>query len=241
MADFKRIIAVLVLIGIVGGLGYVYYFYMPPLEEPAPGVTEAPVTTTAAPPKTTAPPRTVPATSNTISEDEQFLRDLTQEKTSACYICHERENTKALHTLPNIVKIDERKELRRKTCVDCHGPRGPPWSATEQMVDPEDMVFDNASGEYKIAVEVPHVVHKERLLNGQMTCYDCHTPDLGTFDMVVPITDFDRGQMMYCQNCKIPQDPHPEDGNYVTTHVDRFGQKCGICHPGGVEQIHRLG
>ena len=45
----------------------------------------------------------------------------------------------------------------------------------------------------------------------------------------------------YCENCKIPKDPHPDDGNYVTTHIDKFGRKCAVCHPGGVEQIHKLG
>lgn len=238
MADFKRILAVLLLFGIVGGVGYVYYFYIMP-----PGVTEgpsAPTTTTAAP-RETIPAVSATPTSAPPSEEEQFLQDLVQEKSSACYICHDRQNTKDIHTVQTIVQIDDRKDVRRKTCVDCHGPRGPPWSATEQMTDPADITIDNATGEYLIDIDVPHMVHKERMLSGRMECWDCHAPNLETFEIILPTTDLSRGQVMYCENCKIPKDPHPDDGNYVTTHIDKFGRKCAVCHPGGVEQIHKLG
>jgi len=244
MADFKRIIAVLILVGIIGGLGYAYFYILPPGEAPAetgaPETTSAPAATTSAPGGVIPPVSATPAT-ELPGEEDTFIKELMEEKTTACYICHDQQNTKNIHQVATIVEIDESKGLRRKTCVDCHGPRGPPWSATEQMTDPADIEVDNVTGEYILSIEVPHVIHKTRLLNGRMECVDCHTPNLDRFEMVIPATDLGSGQVMYCENCKIPKDPHPEGGNYVTTHIDKFGQKCGICHPGGVEQIHRLG
>ncbi|MFQ5800477.1 MAG: hypothetical protein ACE5HH_01995 [Candidatus Hydrothermarchaeales archaeon] len=152
-----------------------------------------------------------------------------------CLACHELAQTKAFHVPQTIMKIDERAGKRRRTCVDCHGPNGPPWSADEQQT-PLSMIPFNESigpnGLIEISSEVPHGIHKKKLDSEIVECQSCH--GTGT-KMVIPVADTGKGHVLVCQNCKF----HPEEGNYITIHVELAGKKCSACHTGGVIEIHQ--
>jgi len=152
-----------------------------------------------------------------------------------CLACHELGQTKSFHVPQTIMKIDARDGKRRRTCVDCHGPLGPPWSADKQMT-PLSLLFYNESkgpnGVIEITSEVPHSIHKRKLDAGVMKCQTCHGSGVS---MVIPEPDTSRGHVLVCQNCKY----HPEDGNYIAIHVELAGKECTICHTGGVIKVHQ--
>ncbi|GBE18664.1 MAG TPA: hypothetical protein ENH13_06345 [Euryarchaeota archaeon] len=152
-----------------------------------------------------------------------------------CLLCHEIDQTKKFHVPQTIMKIDEREGKRRRTCVDCHGPLGPPWSADKQLT-PDSELFFNASagpnGVIEITNKVPHSIHKRKLDSGEVKCQDCHGSDI---EMVIPQPDTNKGQILVCQNCKF----HPEGGNYIAIHVELAGKKCTTCHTGGIIQVHQ--
>jgi hypothetical protein len=152
-----------------------------------------------------------------------------------CLACHELDQTKAFHVPQAIMKIDERAGKRRRTCVDCHGPLGPPWSADNQLTPISQIVFNSSvgvNGVLEIESTVPHSIHQEKLDSGVVRCQTCHGDEP---NITVPQTDTERGQVLVCQNCKF----HPEEGNYITIHLELGGKKCTTCHTGGVIKVHQ--
>ncbi|RMF91055.1 MAG: hypothetical protein D6733_02245 [Methanobacteriota archaeon] len=149
-----------------------------------------------------------------------------------CLICHDLDQTKSFHVPQRIMRIDERDGKRRRVCVDCHGPNGPPWSADEQQTPLSMAYYDNESGIIEITSEVPHGIHKRKIDSGVVQCQTCH--GTGT-KMVIPAPDTSKGHVLVCQNCKF----HPENGNYITIHVELAGKKCTTCHTGGVIAVHQ--
>ncbi len=153
-----------------------------------------------------------------------------------CLLCHEIGQTKGFHVPQTIMKINERDGKRRRTCVDCHGELGPPWSADEQLTPLSDITFDESvgiNGILNIDKRVPHAIHKQKLDSGAVKCSDCHGTGI---EMVIPQADTSAGQVLVCQNCKF----HPEDGNYITVHVELAGKKCTTCHTGGIIEVHQV-
>jgi hypothetical protein len=152
-----------------------------------------------------------------------------------CLSCHDLGLTKAFHIPQTIMKIDERKGLRRRICIDCHGPLGPPWSADQQMT-PLEMITFNASvgvnGVFDFPNKVVHHEHKRKLESGAVTCQFCHVRG---DDFIIPTAKVNEGQVLVCQNCKA----HPEDGNFITIHVELKGKPCTTCHTGGILEVHR--
>ncbi|MFQ5887374.1 MAG: rhodanese-like domain-containing protein, partial [Candidatus Hydrothermarchaeales archaeon] len=143
--------------------------------------------------------------------------------------------TKAFHIPQTIMKIDAAKDKRRRVCVDCHGPLGPPWSADEQLTELTDISYDSSVGEngvFAFPNKVPHSIHKRKLDANIMKCETCHVVN-GEF--IIPQADATKGQVLVCQNCKF----HPEEGNYVTIHVEMGGLKCTVCHTGGIINVHK--
>lgn len=152
-----------------------------------------------------------------------------------CLACHELAQTKAFHVPQTIMQIDERAGTRRRTCVDCHGPGGPPWSADEQQTPLSMIPFNDSvglNGLIELSSEVPHGIHKRKLDSEVIKCQTCH--GTGT-KMVIPEAETRKGQVLVCQNCKF----HPEEGNYITIHVELAGKKCTTCHTGGVIKVHQ--
>ncbi len=152
-----------------------------------------------------------------------------------CLLCHEIDQTKGFHVPQTIMKIEERDGKRRRTCVDCHGELGPPWSADEQLTPLSDITFDESvgvNGVLELETRVPHAIHKQKLDSGEAKCSDCHGDDI---EMVIPEADVNAGQVLVCQNCKF----HPEGGNYITIHVELADLKCTTCHTGGIIEVHQ--
>jgi nitrate reductase cytochrome c-type subunit len=152
-----------------------------------------------------------------------------------CLICHEESKTKSFHVPQIIIKINERDGKRRRTCVDCHGPLGPPWSADKQMTPLNLLLFDESVGKngvLQVDDKVPHAIHKGKLDSGTIKCQTCHGEDI---EMIIPTPDTQAGQILVCQNCKF----HPEGGNYITIHLQIAGKKCITCHTGGIINVHK--
>lgn len=151
-----------------------------------------------------------------------------------CIACHELDKTKAFHVPQTIMKIEATQDKRRRVCIDCHGPLGPPWSADKQLTELKDITYDpnvGLNGIFDFSNKVPHGIHKRKLEAGILNCEFCHVKGEEFF---IPQADVNKGQVLVCQNCMA----HPEDGNYITVHVEMKGYKCTVCHTGDLVKIH---
>jgi hypothetical protein len=152
-----------------------------------------------------------------------------------CTICHDYAMTKNFHLPQMIMKIDEARGKRRRVCIDCHGPLYPGGNA-EVQATPLEMINYNPSiglnGIFEIKTRVPHDIHKKKIENRIISCTTCHGEGES---MIKPSADVTRGQVLYCQNCKY----HPEEGNYLTIHLELARKQCTICHIGKVVEIHK--
>lgn len=147
-----------------------------------------------------------------------------------CLSCHDREQTKSFHIPAKIMKIDERKNLRRRICVDCHGPRGN--SATEQMSD-YNLIYPQEDGSFRLHNSIPHTIHKKKLETGAIKCETCHVIREG--EVTIPLPDISKGQILVCEKCHLPS----ENGNYIAIHVEKGSKFCTTCHVGDLVAIHR--
>lgn len=162
------------------------------------------------------------ATTTAVSEDVN------------CLLCHDSAQTKSFHLPQKIMKIDQLKGIRRRICIDCHGPEGPP-NADEQMTKLSDITYDETvgtNGLFDFPNKVVHDIHKKKLDAGTLTCNFCHVKG---DEFYIPQADTAAGQVLVCQNCMA----HPEEGNYITIHVEMKGKKCTICHTGNVIDVHK--
>lgn len=156
-----------------------------------------------------------------------------------CYLCHDVDQTKSFHVPEKIIKIEDRENIRRRLCPDCHGLEGA--DPNRQMTDPRDIQFDanvGVSGLFYMSKGIPHAIHKRILVSGEMECVACHLSDpedYNTFKMTIPKADTEDRQILLCQNCKF----HPERGNYITIHVEIAGKRCNICHTGNLLEVHK--
>ncbi len=149
-----------------------------------------------------------------------------------CLACHDLEQTRSFHSVQRIFAIQEKKNLRIRICVNCHGPPGNSSSP-----------IPNASQPYPSDDSHPHVVHHLKLDAGDMTCGTCHVYN-GEYRYPKP----KNGQLLVCELCHA-------NGNFITIHIDGkiledavMDQKwmkeskkhaCTICHMGGVVDIHK--
>ncbi len=154
-----------------------------------------------------------------------------------CLQCHEIEQHKEFHVPQTIMEIDDSHGIRRRVCIDCHGPNGPPWNADEQMTDFEDIGFDSTAGvngAFVLPNKVVHSIHKRKLDSGVLSCEFCHFPP-GSTGMELPQVKTDLGRVLYCQN----EGCHDsEGGNYIAIHVELRPFKCTTCHTGEIIGIH---
>jgi len=146
-----------------------------------------------------------------------------------CFQCHDAAQTKGFHYPKQIMRIDERKGLRRRICVDCHGPRGN--SAERQMSD-YSLIKPQDDGTFRLDNTIPHSIHANKLKMGAMKCETCHLIG-GTFR--IPTADARLGQVLVCEKCHIPSNR----GNYIAIHVESGSKSCLTCHLGDVIGVHR--
>ncbi len=154
-----------------------------------------------------------------------------------CPLCHDMAQHKEFHVPEIIMKIDEAHGLRRRTCIDCHGPNGPPWSSDEQMTDFADISFDptaGVNGKFVLSNKVVHSIHKRKLDAGILSCEFCHVAP-GTEDFIKPEVKTELGRVLYCQN----EGCHDsEGGNYIAIHLELRPFKCTTCHTGDLVAVH---
>lgn len=157
-----------------------------------------------------------------------------------CALCHDLGQHKEFHVPQTIMKIDEAHGKRRRVCIDCHGPNGPPWSADEQMTDLEDIDFDpnvGKNGMFMLPNKVVHSIHKRKLDSGVLSCEFCHVVP-GTTDFQIPTVKTELGRVLYCQNEGCHDN---EGGDYIAIHVELRPFKCTTCHTGDLVGIHQEG
>jgi hypothetical protein len=157
-----------------------------------------------------------------------------------CLACHNLQQHKDFHVPEEIIKIDEAHGIRRRVCVDCHGPNGPPWSADEQMTDLSLIDFDpnvGVNGQFILSNRVVHSIHKRKLDEGSLSCDFCHVVG-DSLDFTIPEVKSELGRVLYCQNEGCHDD---EGGNYISIHVELRPFKCTTCHTGDLVNLHRGG
>jgi hypothetical protein len=157
-----------------------------------------------------------------------------------CLLCHDLEQHKEFHVPETIMKLDEAHGLRRRVCIDCHGPNGPPWSSDVQMTDLELINFDSRAGrngKFILSNQVVHAIHKRKLDAGILSCEFCHVP-AGSTDFVIPQAKTELGRVLYCQNEGCHDN---EGGNYIAIHVELRPFKCTTCHTGDLVVVHQGG
>ncbi len=152
------------------------------------------------------------------------------DKPDFCFGCHDPDQTKSFHTPKKIVEIAESKGLRRRICVDCHGPDGN--SAAEQMSS-ISMIKLQEDGTFRLGNIIPHSIHTEKMDLGAMACETCHLSSEG--DLEIPVADAGQGQVLVCEKCHIPVNK----GNYIAIHVEYGSKSCLTCHTGDVIGIHK--
>jgi hypothetical protein len=155
-----------------------------------------------------------------------------------CFLCHGLEQTKSFHLPQTLMRIAESDGKRRRVCIDCHGPNGPPWSPDEQMTDFELIDFDSSvgvNGMFILSNKVVHSIHKRKLDAGVLKCEFCHVPP-GTTNFIKPRVKTELGRILYCQN----EGCHDsEGGNYITIHLELRPFNCTTCHTGEIVRIHQ--
>ncbi len=155
---------------------------------------------------------------------------------NVCFECHDASQTASFHYPDKIMGIEEKKGLRRRICVDCHGPAGN--NADRQMTDPEDIVWLEEEEYYHVSPSIVHAIHADKLEHKAMVCETCHlikdnNPTLlGSY----PVRPKPKsGQILVCQLCHLPSDP----GNYLRIHILSGHQECITCHTGDLKDIHK--
>ncbi|MEE8168450.1 MAG: hypothetical protein V3T58_06220, partial [Candidatus Hydrothermarchaeales archaeon] len=159
----RKVLAGLIALVMLVGLLVAYQFVLKPE-----GKAQAGAPVTKAPVRTPAP---------TPSPEEVFLVSLKNADVGACLKCHDKDQTTSFHVPEVIMKLEEGKGLRRRLCIDCHGPLGPPWSADEQLTDPAIITYDEdvgVNGVFTFPNKVPHSVHQGKIDAGAMKCDTCH-------------------------------------------------------------------
>lgn len=157
-----------------------------------------------------------------------------------CLLCHDLEQHKEFHVPQEIMKIDEAHNKRRRICIDCHGPLGPPWSADKQLTDPADIKFDKTigkNGAFILSNKIVHTIHQRKLDSGILTCQFCHVIP-GSSEFTKPQVKSELGRVLYCQNEGCHDN---EGGNYIAIHVELRPFKCTTCHTGDLVDVHKGG
>jgi hypothetical protein len=153
-----------------------------------------------------------------------------------CYECHDPAQTIGFHYPDKIMEIEEEKGLRRRICVDCHGPDGA--DPDRQMTTSREVVFVEEGNYFKVKSDVVHAIHLEKIETEVMVCETCHLIKEGDptqLGEAIIIPEPKSGHVLVCQMCHLPSDP----GNYVTIHITSGHQDCNTCHTGDLAEMHK--
>jgi len=153
-----------------------------------------------------------------------------------CFECHDAEHTLSFHYPDTIMEIEEFKGIRRRICVDCHGPTG--TDPDSPMTPDSKITWVEEEGHFRLSSDVPHGIHLNKVESGAMACETCHLikdgdpTQLGS-ELANPVPG--EGQILVCQMCHLPSDP----GNYISVHIFSGHQVCSTCHTGEIKDIHK--
>lgn len=165
-----------------------------------------------------------------LAKAQSNLEQAKSGKSLDCTICHELDQLKGFHYPSQILKIQDKKNMARRICIDCHSN---PASLEKTTVD--------ANGIFDIPIEMPHDIHKAKLDSGSMKCETCHVVE-GEFIIPQPRS----GEVLVCELCHT-------SGNFIKIHIEgrilednpnmpqiqypKLG--CNICHPQDPVGIHK--
>lgn len=153
-----------------------------------------------------------------------------------CFECHDAQQTASFHYPDRIMAIEEKKDQRRRICVDCHGPAGN--NPDSQMTDPRDIVWVANESQFKVSSRVVHAIHGKKIEIKAMECETCHlikNNDPRVLGEYPVLPQANPGQILVCQICHLPSDP----GNYIRIHIISGHQECTTCHTGDIKEIHK--
>ncbi len=153
-----------------------------------------------------------------------------------CFECHDPEQTLGFHYPDTIMGIEEFKGIRRRICVDCHGPQG--TDPDSPMTAESKIKWVEEKGHFRLSSDVPHGIHANKLESGAMACETCHLikdgdPTQLGIELATPIPG--QGQILVCEMCHLPSTP----GNYINVHIFSGHQVCNTCHTGEMKDIHK--
>jgi hypothetical protein len=153
-----------------------------------------------------------------------------------CLECHDSEQTMGFHYPETIMKIEEKKGLRRRICMDCHGPEGA--DPDSQMTESRFIEWIEEESYYRVKSEAVHGIHERKLKGEVLMCETCHLIKPGDptqLGIYLDIPKPNPGQILVCQLCHSPSDP----GNYIAVHIVYGHQDCNTCHTGDLLGIHK--
>ncbi len=172
-----------------------------------------------------------------IIAQAQFAGTIVELKgVGVCFECHDPELTAEFHYPDKIMAIEEKKDLRRRICIDCHGPGGN--NPDKQMTDPRDIKWMEDEGYFRVTPDTIHAIHGKKLEIEALECQTCHLikdndpTQVGVFP-VLPKPN--PGQILVCQICHLPSN----QGNYLAIHVISGKRECTNCHTGELKGIHK--
>ena len=155
---------------------------------------------------------------------------------TVCLECHDPGQTIGFHYPDKVMGIEEKKGLRRRICVDCHGPLG--TDPDRQMTDSSAVIWQEKENYFRVKSEVVHAIHLKKLESEVMICETCHLIKEGDPTQVGEFIILPKpasGQILVCQMCHLPGNP----GNYISVHVTSGHQECTTCHTGDLKEVHK--
>lgn len=166
-----------------------------------------------------------------ISEEKVELKGV-----DICFECHDEDQTVGFHYPEKIMKIEAKKGLRRRICMDCHGKDGA--NPDKKMTEERLISFDEGKNQFRVKSEAVHGIHLDKLNKEIMVCETCHLIQQGEptkvgDELVIPIPK--AGQILVCEMCHIPSD----NGNYIRIHITSGHQECTTCHTGDIKEVHK--
>ncbi|MEE9594761.1 MAG: hypothetical protein V3V92_05110 [Candidatus Hydrothermarchaeales archaeon] len=151
---------------------------------------------------------------------------------SVCFECHDELQTKGFHDVDRILKLQDKNEMRRRICTNCHGP---PLNPQEPVPDADEPYPGDNSH--------PHRIHQRKLDLKVIYCDTCHVYD-GDFRYPKPRS----GQLVVCELCHgsnlidvhVAGDILPDDAMIdVIWKKDGEQHSCVECHMGDIMGIHK--
>jgi hypothetical protein len=111
-----------------------------------------------------------------------------------------------VHYASKLIEYAEKEDLPRRTCVDCHGPKG--TNIAGGMTDSSMIRWSGEKGFFEVNGGVHGAVHKNLTVE-------------------LPVKKPKDGRILGCEECHVVGD----EGNYIAIHMQHGSGNCETCHP----------